>query len=867
MHKSGIIYVTFLLCLSSFTGFSQSRIRGTVYDKQTGLPLAGVTVMGYTRETLRQYTLTNEKGVFTLSFNDPEPYTHVLCTYMGYKPYTHPLSDDNKPFFIYMEEGSLQLKAVLVKPPAITRKKDTTIYDAAAFTRKGDNNISEVINRLPDISVTTRGTIKVQNRNIIRFYIENMDLLGGRYNIATRNIRPEDIAAIEVYHNHQPILALQEVEPSEQAAMNIRLKEKVKSKWLFSLGAAAGYGDSLLYKGNLNAMRFSRKNQNIFLLKANNNGEDIAMESRLQSLEPGVYKVEELSGLENNFSVSNRILPIRADHYYLNQTATGSVNTLQKLSSAADIKANINFITNRLKDYNTSLQVYDLQEQSEIRISEFTAGKMTTNQLTGEITLKQNLPDTYLNNKLYIEADWDSYTKEITNPDLRTGNRYHLPKLGISNKLSLIKNKNGRPLKFESLLNFYQANQQLDIRSGQPLPIFEKTEARQHYSLQTFRTEHTLSFSKKIKAFSISYRAGLKLNYEKLRSELTPSPDIENINTQNNISLFTAEPYLDGTFHYTTPTLRIRVSVPLGGRYDHVSGRHNLFFLYAPSFYLNYQFADNFTLMSTLSANNRLRGIKEYAAGFIFNNYRTAYAKDTPQHPSNQRYYLEIRYQDLLSRIGATVSADYTQSKNNVTTSEFFIGNTLFNSQIAGKHADKAGSVGINLIYATGIDFLTLKAGARYNTNRSSQFLQEQLYHYTTNGYTLEGSLSFAPAHYFHMDYNFNYTYAALKDKTQKVIKNYIHKVNMVISPWEKLTIRCGFEYYSQFSYLYEPSKLPFLNVHITYNTKKIKYFATFSNLINTREYVNTYFNGIATWYNKTTLRGREFMAGISWNL
>lgn len=867
MHRPGIIYVTFLLCLCSFTGFSQSHIRGAVYDKQTGMPLAGVTVMGYTRETLRQYTLTNEKGVFTLSFNDPEPYTHLLCTYMGYKPYTHPLSDDNKPFSIYMEEGSLQLKAVLVKPRAIIRKKDTTIYDAAAFTRKGDNNLSEVINRLPQVSVTTRGTIKVQGRNIIRFYIENMDLLGGRYGIATRNIKPEDIAAIEVYHNHQPILALQEIEPSEQAAMNIRLKEKVKSKWLFSLGAAAGYGDSLLYKGNLNAMRFSRKNQNIFLLKANNNGENIAMESRLQSLEPGVYKVEELAGPENNFSVSNRILPLKTDHYYLNQTAIGSVNTLHKLSSATEIKANINFITNLLKDYHTSLQIYNPEDQAQIQISEFTAGRMKTNQLTGEITLKKNLPDTYIDNKLFIEADWDIYTKEITNPDFRTGNRYNLPKLGISNKLSLIKSKNGKPLKFESLLNFYQANQQLDIRSDQPLPVFGQTEARQLYNLQTFRTDHTISFSKKIKAFSISYRAGLKLNYETLRSELTPSPGMENISTRNNLNLFTAEPYLDGTFHYTTPALRIRLSLPLGARYDHCSGRNNLFFMYAPSFYLNYQFADNFTLISTLSANNRLRGIKEYAAGFIFNNYRTAYAKETPLRPSNQRYYLEVSYQDLLSRIGATLSADYTQSNSNVTTSDFFIGNTLFNSQIAGKHADKTGSAGFILTYVAGIDFLTVKAGARYNTSRSSQFLQEQLYQYATNGYTLEGTLSFAPARYFHMDYNFNYTYAALKDKNQKVIKNYIHKVEMVISPWEKLNIRSSFEYYSQFSYLYEPSRLPFLNVHLTYNTKKIKYFATFANLLHTREYINTYFTGIATWYNKTALRGREFMAGIVWNL
>lgn len=74
--------------------------------------------------------------------------------------------------------------------------------------------------------------ISYQGTAINKFYIEGMDLLGGKYNIATNNISNDDVGSVEIMENHQPIKALNGLSISEQAAINLRLKEKAKQNGL-----------------------------------------------------------------------------------------------------------------------------------------------------------------------------------------------------------------------------------------------------------------------------------------------------------------------------------------------------------------------------------------------------------------------------------------------------------------------------------------------------------------------------------------------------------------------------------------------------------------------------------------------------------
>ena len=108
----------------------------------------------------------------------------------------------------------------------ISSHGDTLLYNVAAFRSASDRNIEDVIRKLPGISVSENGTISYQGESINKFYIEGLDLLSGRYALATRNISPDDIASVSIYENHQPKKVLKDISFSEKAALNLKLKNQ-----------------------------------------------------------------------------------------------------------------------------------------------------------------------------------------------------------------------------------------------------------------------------------------------------------------------------------------------------------------------------------------------------------------------------------------------------------------------------------------------------------------------------------------------------------------------------------------------------------------------------------------------------------------
>lgn len=77
-----------------------------------------------------------------------------------------------------------------------------------SFAQRQDRTIGDVLKRMPGIDVSNNGKIQYQGIDINKFYIEGNDLLGGKYGIATNGISYDDIGAVEVMENHQPMQVL-----------------------------------------------------------------------------------------------------------------------------------------------------------------------------------------------------------------------------------------------------------------------------------------------------------------------------------------------------------------------------------------------------------------------------------------------------------------------------------------------------------------------------------------------------------------------------------------------------------------------------------------------------------------------------------
>ena len=82
----------------------------------------------------------------------------------------------------------------------------------SSFVDVTDKSIGDVLKKLPGIQVLSTGQILYQNKAISKFYIEGLDMLRGKYGIATHNIDVSKVATVQVLENHQPIKALRDME-------------------------------------------------------------------------------------------------------------------------------------------------------------------------------------------------------------------------------------------------------------------------------------------------------------------------------------------------------------------------------------------------------------------------------------------------------------------------------------------------------------------------------------------------------------------------------------------------------------------------------------------------------------------------------
>ena len=259
--------------------YGQTReVSGKVFDKDDNSPIAGVIVqVKDSADNSYQYTITNDKGEYSIRYNvSVGELLRFQC--MGYKPQEICISELQSSQTIYMVSQPTQLRDVIIKAPDIEQRSDTLSYYMSKYATAEDKKIADVLKRLPGIKVEDNGQIKYNGEPINKFYIDGSDFMDGRYGIATENINPADVASVEVLENHQPMQVLKGLEFSQQAGLNIKLKEVARHRWIAILNGGVGLSP-LLYDASAFAMRIAGKWQNMESVRVNNTGWNPASQS------------------------------------------------------------------------------------------------------------------------------------------------------------------------------------------------------------------------------------------------------------------------------------------------------------------------------------------------------------------------------------------------------------------------------------------------------------------------------------------------------------------------------------------------------------------------------------------------------------
>ncbi|MDE6633364.1 MAG: TonB-dependent receptor, partial [Muribaculaceae bacterium] len=239
------IAIFFLYILMGFTarGESISTISGTVSD-YVGQPLKSVMVRATINGKNGAFVMTDAKGNYALSIESEEPSVTVVFSKLGYE--LEKKTIDNKPqrLDISLLKSAQALPEVTVSTPDVRLRGDTISFLLAAFAGKGDVSLKDALKKVPGVEVSSSGEISYNGKTISNFYIEGLDLMGGKYDIATTNIPASYVDAIEILNNHKDKKIDRDIF-SDNVAMNVRLKPKAKIRPTGTYSASVGVGAPL----------------------------------------------------------------------------------------------------------------------------------------------------------------------------------------------------------------------------------------------------------------------------------------------------------------------------------------------------------------------------------------------------------------------------------------------------------------------------------------------------------------------------------------------------------------------------------------------------------------------------------------------
>ena len=411
------------------------EICGKVFDQEDNSPIAGVIVQ--IKDSVGnsyQYTITNNKGEYCIRYNvSVAELLRFQC--MGYKPQEIQIAEVQTTQTVYLVSQPTQLRDVIIKAPDIEQRSDTLTYYMSKYATAEDKKIADVLKRLPGIKVEDNGQIKYNGEPINNFYIDGSDFMDGRYGVATENINPADVASVEVLENHQPMQVLKGLEFSDQAGLNIKLKEEVRHRWISILNGGVGLSP-LLYDASAFAMRIAGKWQSMETVRVNNTGWNPASQST-QHIYNDIFGngyVDELWSDYINVGISSS--PI--DESRTRDVFSILVNTSNSwhIGEGKDVKYNLTYEGERL-DYLTGYETNYFDENIPSFI-ERNSMHTQAHRLNGQWALQINRPTIFLKDNLYIDADWNSARSNVSGT-MSLSQKTETPSFSATNDLQLVK--------------------------------------------------------------------------------------------------------------------------------------------------------------------------------------------------------------------------------------------------------------------------------------------------------------------------------------------------------------------------------------------------------------------------------------------
>lgn len=241
-------------------------------------PLENTNVMAKPKDGKAgmKFAIADHLGRYKLELDKETNYT-ITVNYIGFEGITLEYNYQNAPttynFILTPKDELLEEIVIDYDYQPVIVKKDTLIYDVAAFMNGTERKLKDQLEKLPGVEVTDSGQVKVQGKTVTQFMVEGNSFFGGGTKLGVENIPADAVEKVEVIDHFTEVAHMKEVSDSDDLAMNIKLKED-KKKFVFG-DVRAGYGNNHFYETHASLFYYTPKVNWSFIGNLNNFGSQL----------------------------------------------------------------------------------------------------------------------------------------------------------------------------------------------------------------------------------------------------------------------------------------------------------------------------------------------------------------------------------------------------------------------------------------------------------------------------------------------------------------------------------------------------------------------------------------------------------------
>lgn len=746
-----LFIVVSLLYLNIAHAQYSATIKGTVRDS-LGKPVeaATVTLVKKSNGAGALFARTDKDGNyhFTLIEQLQQEQLAVKVSYVGMLRVQKDVTDFQRPIdFSLHPEPQQVLPEVKVKSRVfVVQKSDTISFTADFFRDSTDRVLGDLIKRIPGIQVDDNGAIKYNGKYLNNFYIEGDDLLDGKYNIATDNIPSKDVDKVEVIEHNQHIKMLNGVVPSDEPALNIRLKDKSKLKWINNADLAAGTPSK--YSGKVNSMAFKPKIKAINEVDANNIGKDLS--NGLVSHYGGDGTASPMLNID-----ASRPAGIRQNRYLFNKNQLVNINDMYKLRSGSSIRLNAYYLHDEQPFSNNSVTTYYLPSGDTVGYTERQDSRQKMNRVQASLSYITNNDKQYFTETLFADVSSNS-NNVATETNGQSIQQYLKSTLnGFSNNLNGVWKIAGKHIvNYSSIIGYTRNPQGFRILPGWQQEIFNSgndyQQTLQHTNQPSWSTTNSLNSIIKIGEWTFNNVLGFSYSHQKLQSDISL---LQNDNSWTVPAGFRNRLVWDNISVSLTPNAmwerdrnRINILVPVSYNYIHyrdtstvTSDKVNKVFA-NPNIKYRLLIGKEHELSAGYSYGNSISGIENVYAAGILQNYRSISATRMPLllgYVNN--YNLRFAYKKTLKLFFWNIGTTYA------TSHSYYIISSTINNQVSQAVALPMGNDGQSWKISTDVSkYLfalktTLNASVGLGKSKAQQMQNDVLFGVSnwSNNYSL----------------------------------------------------------------------------------------------------------------------------------